>query len=181
MTDNRLLATRYASALFDKAAAEKALDAVQADLAQLARFAAESQEFGRFLTSPLVQTHAAERALGAILKRINAHAITGQFVLLLAENRRLGLLPVVSERFGEMLLESRGELVAEVESAAPVDDATQQKISAALAKSTGKKVHLKLRQNAGLLGGLIVYFSGKRLDLSLAGQLDRLQHALHQA
>jgi F-type H+-transporting ATPase subunit delta len=179
--ENQILAGRYASALFEKASAEKAVDAVQSDLQTLTKLAQESREFHTFLNSPLVQRTDGERALGAILKRINAHAVTGQFLLLLAAKRRLSLLPAISEQLTERVRESRGEITAELETAQTPDAATQRTIADALAKATGKKIHLRLRENPGLLGGLVVYFSGKRLDLSLAGRLDRLSQALRRA
>ncbi len=177
-TQNRLIAGRYAGALFDLASAAKAQDAVQADLAALAKWAQENRDMQTLFTSPLISRADAGNAMGAILEKAKANAVTAKFFVTLAANRRLDLVALIAERFDELLEQSRGEMTARLETASAADAAVQGHVASALSKATGKKVKLRLHENPSILGGLVVRFGGKRLDLSVAGRLDRLSQAL---
>lgn len=180
-TENQLIAGRYADALFAIAAPAKAQDAALADLEGIAKLARESRDFRTLLASPLVSRNQAEAALKAILAKKGAHKITMQFLAALAQNRRLALLPAVAERFAERVEQSRGELTARVETAGPLDDALRAQIIQALSQATGKKVKLWVSEVPALIGGMVAHYAGKRLDLSVAGRLERLSQNLRAA
>jgi F-type H+-transporting ATPase subunit delta len=65
-------------------------------------------------------------------------------------------------------------VVLEVTSAAPLSDADAK----ALTKAYGKKVQLRTRVDASLIGGMVVQAGGTRMDYSLKTRLARLSRAL---
>ena len=176
-----LIAARYASALFDMASAAKALDAVGSDLDSLVQLEKQNRDLRTLLTSPLVTRADAQKALIAILTKGKAHEVTQKFLSMLAENRRLDIISAVAKAFGELVEQSRGEMTADVEVATTIDAAMQKQVADSLTKATGKKIKLRIHEKPSLLGGMVVNYGGKRLDLSVSGRLDRLSQSLKRA
>jgi F-type H+-transporting ATPase subunit delta len=87
----------------------------------------------------------------------------------------------VIEKYLNKLAESRGELSVSVTAATALKPEDTKVIADAVAKSTGKKVNLTVRENPALLGGLQVRIGSRMLDTSLATKLSRLKQALSQA
>jgi F-type H+-transporting ATPase subunit delta len=176
--ESRLIAGRYANALFELATAQKAVDDVLADLQSVADLAKTNPEFADLLSSPLHSRESAANALEAILRKVKSSPLTLQFFVRLAKNRRLPLTTMIAQLFASMVEESRGEMTAEVTSAMPIGAKDQAALMTALSKSTGKKVKLSVKENTDILGGLIVKLGGKMLDASVAGRMERLRQSL---
>ncbi|MGB0671944.1 MAG: F0F1 ATP synthase subunit delta, partial [Rhodospirillales bacterium] len=87
------LAARYASALFELAAADKALDTVAADLDQLEQMVRESDDLQRLLRSPVISRDAQSKAMAAIGEKAGFSKLTMNFIGVVAGNRRLFALP----------------------------------------------------------------------------------------
>ena len=83
------LAGRYAAALFELAAEDKAIDGVAADLAALSDMLVESDDLRRLVRSPVLTRAEQSRAVAALLERAGATDLTRRFIGLLAERRRL--------------------------------------------------------------------------------------------
>lgn len=177
-SESRIIASRYAKALFDLSVEQKAVDAVLKDMLAVGKLIKENADFARLLESPLMDRETSAKALEALLKKAKSSPITLQFFVRLAKNRRLALTALVIERLEFFVSESRGELTADVTAAGALSDSQLSSISASLGKSTGKVVKLKVKQNPDILGGLIVKIGGKMLDASVLGKLDRLRQAI---
>lgn len=180
-TGSKRIAERYVKALFDIASKDNVLAQVEADLKSLGSALAESAELRDFLANPLLDRKQHAAALTAILGKIKAQKLTVDFIANLATQKRLGVLAEIISLFAEWAEKSRGEATAEVTSAAPLSDADTKALKDALAKVYGKKINLQLKQDASLLGGMVVKIGSIQLDSSLAGKLDRLQQSLKAA
>jgi F-type H+-transporting ATPase subunit delta len=172
------LAGRYAQALFDLATDRGARDAVAADLDTLQRMLDDSADFVRLVRSPVIKRDAAGRAVAALAGNSGFNALTGNFLGLLAKNRRLFELAAMIKAFRALLADSRGEVAAEVVSAQPLSDKHLAAIADALKAATGAKVALTPRIEAGLLGGMIVRVGSRMVDSSLRTKLSRLELAM---
>jgi F-type H+-transporting ATPase subunit O len=79
-----------------------------------------------------------------LAKQCQSNATVKSFLSTLAENNRLGLLPGVCDKFGELMSAARGELEMVVTSAQQLDNRTLQRLETAVAKSpyvgAGKKL-----------------------------------------
>jgi len=89
--DSRIggLALRYATAIFELAAEERAIDDLAADLASLKTLLAASPELARLVRSPLFSREDQANGMEAVLKAAGAGALARKLVLLLAQKRRL--------------------------------------------------------------------------------------------
>jgi F-type H+-transporting ATPase subunit delta len=165
------VAERYASALFDLARDESAIDSVEADLDSLSAMIDESEDFRRLIESPVFSADEQGQAIGAIADKAGIKGLSGNFVRLLAHNRRLFALPGVIRAFRAMAAAERGEVSAEVTSAQPLSDDQVSALKAALKEKLGKEVTLSAQVNPAILGGLIVRVGSRMIDTSLRTRL----------
>lgn len=100
------------------------------------------------------------------------------FVRLLAQNRRLGVLPEVAAQFEVMRADAEGSVEAEVTSAFPLTDAQKQEMSDGLKKRLGREVNLVTHVDETLLGGAVIRVGDMVIDGSAAEQLNRLASVL---
>lgn len=172
------LASRYAAALFELADEKKQLDQVAADLRSLKQAIRESDDLRRLVRNPIFSRAEQGRAMAAILERAGATDLVRRFVGLVAQNRRLFVLPDMIDAFLSQLAQRRGEVTAEVVSARPLSEAQRQAIADALHKSVGGNVAIDARVDPALIGGLVVKVGSKLIDSSLRTKLNRLQLAM---
>lgn len=165
------VAERYASALFDLAREESAIDSVEGELVKLADMIAESQDLRRLIESPVFSAEEQERAIGAVADKAGITGLTGNFLRLAAHNRRLFVLPGAIRAFRAMAAAHRGEVTAEVTSAHPLSDAQVTALKAALKDTLGKDVTLSARVSPAIIGGLIVKVGSRMIDTSLRTRL----------
>ena len=172
------IAERYATALYELADGDKALDAVADDLTSLREIIAGSDDLLRMLRSPLLQRDEQAKAMTAILEKAGGSDLTRRLVGVVAENRRLFALPAIIDAFLRQLAERRGEVTAEVTSAVKLKDKQIEAVTDALKKSVGGKVAVDLKVDPALIGGLVVKVGSRMVDSSVRTKLQKLQLAM---
>ena len=172
------LAGRYATALFELADQEKALDKVADDLRALGSLIEESADLKRLIRSPVLSRDAQAAAMKAILERTDFATITRNFVGLVARNRRLFALPGMIAGYLQLLAERRGEIRAEVTAAQEMSAAQVAAINDQLKRAVGSKVAVDIRVDPAIIGGLVVKVGSRMVDSSLRSKLQRLQLAM---
>ncbi|HAJ45729.1 MAG TPA: ATP synthase F1 subunit delta, partial [Alphaproteobacteria bacterium] len=101
------IAQRYASALFDLAREQNMLDSVAQDLQRLVGLVDSNEDFRRFVGSAVVSREQSGKVMTAILARLGVSDLTRKFVMLLAEKRRLFVLPAVATAYRALYAELR--------------------------------------------------------------------------
>ena len=172
------LAGRYASALFDLASENGTVTAVESDLETLNKALAESPEFAALTTNPKVGRSDAVKTLAALAKAMALSPLTGNFLGVLAQNRRLSQLPKVIRAFRTIAAAQRGERTAEVTSAQPLTDSQVETLRGKLTAREGRTVKLTTKTDPDLLGGLVVTLGSKRIDASIRTRLNTLAQAM---
>ncbi len=172
------LAGRYAAALYDIAETAGTLDAVAGDLRGLQAMITESADLRRLIVSPVVDRADQAKAMRALLERAGVNELTQRFVGVVAENRRLFVLPAIIDAYLRRLAERRGEVVAHVSSAKALAPAQVENVTEQLRRSLGAKVVVELAVDPSLIGGLVVRVGSKLVDDSLRTKLARLQLAM---
>jgi F-type H+-transporting ATPase subunit delta len=104
--------------------------------------------------------------------RLDAHV--GNFVRVLAENRRLALLPEIAAHYEALRAAAENSVDVEVVSAVALDAAQQEKLSASLSTRLKRRVRMRISVDPALLGGLTVRAGDLVIDGSLKGRLQRL-------
>lgn len=103
-------------------------------------------------------------------------AAVENFVRVLAANNDLGLAGDIIGQFSRLWDAKESLLEADVISARKLDKETLEIVEKYLKKAEGvKKVSLSEKIEAGALGGLIIRYGDKVLDLSLKNKLNELK------
>ena len=89
-TQNTGLAGRYATAVFELALEERALEAAGADFAKLRQLLETSRDLLRLVRSPVLSRQEQAGAMEAVLAQAGAHPLTRKLVLLLAQKFECG-------------------------------------------------------------------------------------------
>lgn len=100
------------------------------------------------------------------------------FVALLAEAKRLTLLPAISELFDQLKAAQERSVNVVVETAFDMNDAQQASLAQALAKKLDRSVNIEARTDKGLIGGVIVHAEDMVIDASVRGRLAKLAESL---
>ena len=100
------------------------------------------------------------------------------FVRVLAENKRLELLPLIHGQFEELKNEREGVVEAEVQSAFELSDAQLADLVQRLEKKTGRKVRARIEVSKELIAGVRIVLGDKVIDGSARAQLAALETAL---
>lgn len=172
-------ANRYAKALFAEAQKEvNTLAWVQYNLETLRHYVKENPSFLEWMTLPQVSPDEKKRF---ILEHLSDNTcwLTSRFLLLILENKRFTLLPVIIDQFLVLVRSSQGIAQVTVRSVIPLTEEQQSRLSAVLAdKFSLTSVEIRQEQDNSLIAGLVIEMGDTRLDLSLAQQLQQLQSSL---
>ena len=177
MSQALTLARPYARAAFGVARDAGALPAWSEALALAARVAADPQVAG-LLGNPKLSRADVATLLAPAGTDARAGDAYANFLGLLFENSRLGLLPEIAGLFDELRFESERVVRAKVTSAAALADAEVETIKAALRRRFGREVEVETAVDESLIGGAVIDAGDVVIDGSLRGRLDRLQSAL---
>lgn len=175
------LADRYATALFDLAEDQGAIDEVLSDLDALEGAIVENDELRRLLHSPLAQRGEQERAVVALVERSGGNKLTANFLGVLAQHRRLFAFKAIVEAFRRKVAAARGQVEAEIVAAAPLSDEQVETLREAIARYVGAEILLQTRVDPDLLGGLTVRVGSRMVDASLRTKIARLETTLKGA
>ncbi|MDF1621008.1 F0F1 ATP synthase subunit delta [Pseudothioclava nitratireducens] len=174
------VAGRYATAIFELARDAKGLGPLEKDVEALGAALDGSADLRDLIASPLYSREAQADAVAAIAKKMGLSGPLANGLQLMAQKRRLFALPQLLNALAEAIAEEKGEVTAEVTSAAELSKAQADKLAATLKKQTGKTVKLNVAVDETLIGGMIVKLGSKMIDTSVASKLASLKNAMKE-
>ena len=174
------IAARYATALFELAKEAGALPALSADTAALSEALAASPELADMIASPVVSRGDQANAMAAVAAHMGLNALTANTLALMADKRRLFVLPQLLRKLAAMIDEENGEVTAEVTAATKLSAAQTKKLAETLKASVGKTVKLNTTVDETLIGGLVVKLGSIMIDTSVKSKLASLQNAMKE-
>jgi len=174
------VAGRYASALFDLAREQRAIDAVSTDLDRFDAFLRDSPDLQRLVRSPVFTAEEQERAVGAILERAEISGFAGNFIRLVAANRRLFALPDMIRAYRSLVADHKGMVRAQVTLAEQPSERVVGDIKSALREVAKAEVDLDIRIDPSLIGGLVVKVGSRMVDASLRTKLNSIRLAMKE-
>ena len=134
----------------------------------------------RLVNSPVFSAEDQSRSIVALIEKAKIGGLVGNFLKVVARNRRLFAVPQIVRSFHEIVARERGEVTADVTTAQALTAAQEKELKAALSGATGKTVTLDVTVDASLLGGLIVKIGSRQVDTSLRTKLSTLKHTLKE-
>jgi F-type H+-transporting ATPase subunit delta len=175
------VAKRYAKALIDVAATSNELDEVRADLHALADLLREHRDLRQLVSNPSLSRRGAGEIIKDVAAAMKVRGLTATFLQVLLEAGRLAGLEAILRAYELLVDERLGRVKAVVTSAAPLPADAQARLRRQLGDVTGKDVYLELRQDSGLLGGVVTQIGSQVFDGSLKTQLARLRDEMVRA
>lgn len=176
------MAGRYAGALFELALEEKATDTVRQELDQFDALIAESPDLNRLVRSPVFGADEQLKALSAILAKAGLSGITANFLRVITTNRRLFAVRDMIRAYRVLVAKNKGEVVAQVTVAEPLNDQNKEALKGALKSVTGgKDIDMDVTIDPAIIGGLIVKVGSRMVDTSLRTKLNSIKIAMKEA
>ncbi len=172
------LAGRYATAIFELAQEQNAIDALERDFAALKAMIADSADLARLVRAPVFSAEDQANGMNAVLAAMQASPLATRTVLLLAAKRRLFVLTDIIRAFEKLVERMRGEVSAQVTSARPLSDTQTEELKNILRSKLGREARLETKVDPSLLGGLVVKVGSRMIDSSLRTKLDGLRLAM---
>ena len=174
------VAERYAGSLYELAAEARAVAEVEKNLGDFEAMLNSSADLSRLIKSPVFTAEEQSKAIAAVLDKAGIMGLTGNFLRVVAKNRRLFVLPAILAAFRRIAAEARGETAAEVTSAHALTPEQEAELKATLKGVAGKDVAIAVKVDPSLLGGLIVMMGSRQIDTSLKTKLSSLKLALKE-
>ena len=171
----KALAERYAGALVDVALENKQADQVKRELSEFAALIRESPELHAFLSNPSIARAAKHSAIDAIVAKMGASRTLRNYLFVIVDQRRAGMLIEIEQAFSRLLDARQGITQALVTSATELTAKERQELDVALGKLTGEKVQAQFTTDTALIGGAVVRIGSTIYDGSVRAQLQRMR------
>lgn len=166
------VARPYAQAVFELAQVEKDLQGWSEMLALLVE-AVSVKNVWEVINSPQLT----RASIADLLNEIGGKRFSKPFqnlVRVLADNRRLSVIPEIAALFEQLRADAESRISAEVISAQTLSDKQKAKIAESLRKRLGREVDLSCSVDASLLGGAVIRAGDLVIDGSARGKLEKL-------
>ena len=168
------LARPYARAVFAMAREQHRLPQWSSMLGFAARAVAEPS-VQSLLGNPSIS---AQELAGLVVPAGDVDPLFTQFLSVLAENRRLAVLPEIAGLFDTLRAEDERIVKATITSATPLSDTELAKLRDSLQKRFGREVQVSTAVDAELIGGAVIDAGDVVIDGSIRTKLARLGAAL---
>jgi F-type H+-transporting ATPase subunit delta len=175
------MAGRYATALFELAREQNAIDRTKVDLDRFEGLVTEVADLARLLRSPVFSAEEQTRALSGVLDRAGIDGLAANVLKLLGTNRRLFAALDVARGYRALVAKHKGEVTAEVTVAEQPSEAQLAAIKDAVAAVTKKDVQMKVKVEPSIIGGLVVKLGSRMVDSSLRTKLNAMKVAMKEA
>jgi F-type H+-transporting ATPase subunit delta len=176
MSDSTTIARPYAKAIFSHALDNKNLSTWSAILLNLTQ-AMLLPDVESFIGNPDTTLESKCQLLSAIFDKVNLASekkIVESLVHLLAENKRLQVLPAIYAQYEALRAAQEKTLTATVHSFTALTSTEQQNLIQSLSKRLQRQVTLEISIDESLLGGAIIQAGDLVIDGSVRGMLVKL-------
>ena len=170
------IARRYAEAMFQIALKQDTVDRTLEDVKNITQVFA-NRKLAYLLQEPKVPAQRKEQALRAALTtRVLPTSLN--LTLLVVQRGLVDTMPNIAKELETLVLDYRNEAIAEVTTAAPMDQAQGALVKEALEHSTGKSIIMGTHVDPSIMGGVIARVGDQLIDSSVRYRLQALQREL---
>lgn len=164
----------YAAALLDIASSEADASAAVDEMYRALSGLGGNAELVDVLTDPRVP---ADRKHGTIDDILGSRAtkVTVAAVNFVVAAGQAQNLSDIAARLADLSAESEGEVVAEVRAPFDLDEVQTERLAAAIAKATGKKIQVKVVVDPTVIGGVVAKVGDTVLDGSVQHRFTELR------
>jgi len=167
---------RYAHGLFEAARRANEISKVGDDLRELAQVLAPSG-LKNYLEDPKHGPDVKKQAIEKLAKMFRSR-LTVNFLSVLLERSRVGILYGVSTHYTALEHEAGGVLPVEVILRAAPSEELRRKVEASLERLTKRKVNTTFKADPDMLGGVYIRIKNNVIDASVRTRIEELRRAL---
>jgi len=171
------IAARYGKSLLQFAHEKSATEDVCGDMKTLLETSQTSKEFNNLLKSPIVATAEKQGVMNKLFGSFNE--ASSSFIALVLEKKREGYLVDIARQFVELYNEEKGIAQASVLSAIPLSDTVMDQLRGYLSSVLQiDNVELENVIDTSVIGGMVVRYKDRLLDMSVSRELKEMRNQL---
>jgi F-type H+-transporting ATPase subunit delta len=175
---NLAIARRYAKALLLIGKEDGQTENYRKELESVATLMASEKLLANTISNPLYNAGERRKVLDKIIQKLGLTKAMTSFLLLLFDKGRIGFIASINDFYQQLADELKGVARASLVSANELTNETIEKIRSALSNKTGKEIVLEVKQDPGLIGGIITRIGDLILDGSIKTQLLNMKESL---
>jgi len=172
------IAKRYARAFFAIAAKEKRYEEFSQELSRFSAILKENKNLSEFLANPVFDQPDKKAVLESVLEKIRISPMTANFLKLLVDKRRIGILSDIEGCYRELMDTALKKVRVHVKTAFPLTGELSDRLQMGLEGLTGRKVEMTVLEDPALLGGIVVRVGDTLYDGSIRTQLNNIRNLL---
>ncbi len=172
------LAKRYAEALIEIGKEEERYERYGEELRKVAAAFGSAPALYKVLLNPMYRIETRKAIVEELAKELTLSAVVVKFLSLLVERRHTRLVEEIAKQYSQMEDRLAGRIRVTVEVAKGVEEEMVRAVKEKIEKESGSRVILSIRQNPGLIGGLIIKIGNTIFDGSIKTQLERMKEKL---
>jgi F-type H+-transporting ATPase subunit delta len=172
------IAKRYARAFFEIAGEEKQYEKYYNELGRFSAVLRENKSLSEFLANPIFAQPDKKAVVESVLEKIRISPLTANFLKLLIDKRRIGILSDIEGCYRELMDSTLKKVRVTVKTAFPLSGNLSDRLQTGLERLTGRKVEMTVEEDPTLLGGIVVRVGDKLYDGSIRTQLNNIRNVL---
>lgn len=175
------VAVPYALALLQVSLADNSTATVRDQVVRVAGAAEKSWDLRNIFTNPTVTEDERKRVIDALAARLGLNRTVRNFLMILAEKRRLGVIGDIAAELQRLADEREGVVRAVAHTAIPLSPAQSAALEKSLSEQLGRRVRVRGVIDPKVMGGVRVKIGDRVIDTSLRTQLDQLRQSILQS
>ncbi|MFA6209963.1 MAG: ATP synthase F1 subunit delta [Candidatus Obscuribacterales bacterium] len=176
-TELQGIASSYAEAVLDLSTQNAQEENVLNELKLINTVFASDKDMSVIINHPAIRANQKKEILRTVFSG-KVSELTDNLINLLADKRRLDLLPFIETGFRELLNKRKNIVSATLTCSEPMADSNVANIKAQLTEHLGKRLELDVKVDSSLIGGVVLRLGDQVIDGSLNGRLKALEKAL---
>ena len=166
------------NSLFASVTAKKDVTEVAKDIYDLGNMIAGSAEFQNFIKTPLLSKNQQKAGLEKLAKKAKFSTFVSNLLMILAENRRLNILPAIVHETENYMAKQSGTVPVKIATARKLSAADQKKLATDIKNAVGSDVVMQTYVDESLIGGVVIQIESTLIDGSIKTKLDKLEREL---
>lgn len=170
------IARRYAMAVFDLARRNSTIERTLEDVKAIAQLFS-NRRLAYLLREPKIPTQRKEKAIRqALADKVLPTSLN--LALLVVQRQLVDYMPAIAKELEQLVLDYNNQAIAQVTTAAPMDEQQRALVQKALERMVGKSIIMQTRVDPSILGGVIARVGDEVIDGSVRYRLSALQRRL---
>jgi F-type H+-transporting ATPase subunit delta len=175
--DTGVIATRYARAIYEYAAAHGSETALCREMQVLVKNFSAFPVLREVMSDP---TLASEQKINVLTTACGIHIseTLKHAVRVVVENRRANYMEQIARMYDEVYRKAKGIVIVHLTTVDPASEKMKEALIPVIARNTGGTIEFHTETNPDIIGGFILEIEDQRLDASVKEQLRIMNYKL---